>query len=118
MMRASALVLKCCSAAGFSSPLFAPVPRPSEFVPESQAKISVLDHAVLYGDGIFEAAFAWNGRIFKLDAHVDRAFRSMAAIALPAPASRDEFRRCGIGVSIRGPARMEIAINRTIQCGE
>lgn len=64
-----------------------------EFVPESQAKISVLDHAVLYGDGIFEAAFAWNGRIFKLDAHIDRAFRSMAAIALESPVDRDEFRR-------------------------
>lgn len=64
-----------------------------EFVPESQAKISVLDHAVLYGDGIFEAAFAWNGRIFKLDAHIDRAFRSMAAIALEPPAGRDEFKR-------------------------
>jgi branched-chain amino acid aminotransferase len=64
-----------------------------EFVPESQAKISVLDHAVLYGDGIFEAAFAWNGRIFKLDAHIDRAFRSMAAIALKPPADRDGFKR-------------------------
>jgi branched-chain amino acid aminotransferase len=64
-----------------------------EFVPESQAKISVLDHAVLYGDGIFEAAFAWNGRIFKLDAHIDRAFRSMAAVALEPPAARDEFKR-------------------------
>jgi branched-chain amino acid aminotransferase len=64
-----------------------------EFVPESQAKISVLDHAVLYGDGIFEAAFAWNGRIFKLDAHIDRAFRSMAAIALEPPANRNEFKR-------------------------
>ena len=34
-----------------------------EFVPESEARISVLDHAVLYGDGIFETACAWNGRI-------------------------------------------------------
>lgn len=64
-----------------------------EFVPESQARISVLDHSVLYGDGIFETAFAWNGRIFKLDAHIDRGFRSMAAIALAPPHGRDELRR-------------------------
>lgn len=60
-----------------------------EFVPQSQARISVLDHAVLYGDGIFETACARNGRIFKLDAHIDRGFRSMAAIALTPPVNRE-----------------------------
>jgi len=64
-----------------------------EFVPQSQARISVLDHAVLYGDGIFETAFAWKGRVFKLDAHIERGFRSMAAIALSAPVGRAEMRR-------------------------
>lgn len=64
-----------------------------EFVPESEARISVLDHAVLYGDGIFETAFAWNGRVFKLDAHIDRGFRSMAAIALQPPVEREEMKR-------------------------
>ena len=63
-----------------------------EFVPESQARISILDHAVLYGDGVFETACAWNGRLFKLDAHLDRCFRSMAAIALEPPVSRAEMR--------------------------
>jgi len=62
------------------------------FVPESEARISVLDHAVLYGDGIFETAFAWKGRIFKLDAHIDRGFRSMAAIALEPPMDREAMR--------------------------
>jgi branched-chain amino acid aminotransferase len=63
-----------------------------EFVPESRARISVLDHAVLYGDGVFETACAWGGRIFKLDAHLDRCFRSMTAIALKPPVSRDDMR--------------------------
>jgi branched-chain amino acid aminotransferase len=63
-----------------------------EFVPESQARISILDHAVLYGDGVFETACAWNGRLFKLDAHLDRCFRSMAAIALEPPVSRAKMR--------------------------
>jgi len=64
-----------------------------EFVPESEARISVLDHAVLYGDGIFETAFAWHGRVFKLDDHVDRGYRSMTAIALEPPVGRDEMKR-------------------------
>lgn len=63
-----------------------------EFVPQSRACISVLDHAVLYGDGIFETACARNGRIFKLDAHLDRGFRSMAAIALAPPLDREAMR--------------------------
>jgi branched-chain amino acid aminotransferase len=63
-----------------------------EFVPQSQARISVLDHAVLYGDGIFETACARNGRIFKLDAHLERGFRSMAAIALTPPVDRATMR--------------------------
>ncbi|MFI4994794.1 MAG: aminotransferase class IV [Hyphomicrobiales bacterium] len=64
-----------------------------EFAPQSQARISVLDHAVLYGDGIFETAIAWKGRVFKLDAHLDRCFRSLAAIALEAPVTRRNMRR-------------------------
>ena len=62
------------------------------FVPQSEARISVLDHAVLYGDGVFETATARGGRIFKLDEHLDRGFRSMAAIALEPPCSRDSMR--------------------------
>jgi branched-chain amino acid aminotransferase len=63
------------------------------FVPQSQATISVLDHAVLYGDGVFDTALAWNGRVFKLDAHVERSFRSMAAVAIPPPVDRAELKR-------------------------
>lgn len=64
-----------------------------EFVPESEARISVLDHAVLYGDGLFDTAFARHGSIFKLDEHIDRSFRSMAALAIEPPVDRDEMRR-------------------------
>lgn len=58
------------------------------FVPQSQARISVLDHAVLYGDGVFDTAFGWGGRVFRLAEHIERTFRSMAAIALEPPLSR------------------------------
>jgi branched-chain amino acid aminotransferase len=63
-----------------------------EFVVESQARVSVLDHGLLYGDGIFETVFAWHGRIFKLEEHLDRGERSMAAIALKPPLPRDRMR--------------------------
>jgi branched-chain amino acid aminotransferase len=63
-----------------------------EYVRESQARISVLDHALLYGDGVFETVFAWHGRIFKLDEHLERGYRSMAAIALAPPLPRDAMR--------------------------
>ncbi|MFC4114018.1 aminotransferase class IV [Nonomuraea zeae] len=62
-----------------------------DYVPESQARISVLDHAVLYGDGVFETAVAWNSVVFDLDAHLDRLFRSLAAINLRPPHSKAEF---------------------------
>ena len=63
-----------------------------EFVPQAKARISVLDHAVLYGDGIFETAVARNGFIFELDADIERGFRSMAAIALSPPCERAAMR--------------------------
>jgi branched-chain amino acid aminotransferase len=63
-----------------------------EFVPEAEARISVLDHAVLYGDGVFETVVSWNDRVFKLDQHIDRFWRSMAAIALQPPFTRAELK--------------------------
>jgi branched-chain amino acid aminotransferase len=63
-----------------------------EFVAQSQARISVLDHALLYGDGVFDTVFGWGGRIFRLDEHIERSFRSMAAIALESPIPREEMR--------------------------
>jgi branched-chain amino acid aminotransferase len=57
------------------------------FVPESHASISILDHAVLYGDGVFETVVAWAGGLFRLDAHIDRFLKSCAAVALTCPIS-------------------------------
>jgi len=62
------------------------------FVPESEARISVMDHAFLYGDGVFDTAVAWNKHVFELDAHVDRFFRSMAAIAMESPVTRGQLK--------------------------
>ena len=62
------------------------------FVPESEARISVMDHAFLYGDGVFDTAVAWKKRVFELDAHVDRFFRSMAAISMESPVTRGQLK--------------------------
>ncbi len=62
-----------------------------EFVPESEAKISVFDHGFLYGDGVFEGIRAYNGRVFKLKEHIDRLYDSAKAIDLEIPISKEEF---------------------------
>src|SRR5947207_3055367 len=58
-----------------------------KFYDEKNAKISVFDHGLLYGDGIFEGIRAYNGRVFKLKEHVDRLFCSAKAILLGIPLS-------------------------------
>ena len=53
-----------------------------EFYDKENAKISVFDHGLLYGDGVFEGIRFYNGRVFRLDEHIDRLFDSARAIAL------------------------------------
>jgi branched-chain amino acid aminotransferase len=55
---------------------------------EDDAKISVFDHGLLYGDGVFEGMRIYGGRVFELDAHVDRLYASAQTIALEIPMSR------------------------------
>jgi branched-chain amino acid aminotransferase len=54
---------------------------------ERDAKISVFDHGLLYGDGVFEGIRAYHGRVFKLKEHIDRLFCSAKAILLTIPRS-------------------------------
>jgi branched-chain amino acid aminotransferase len=51
-------------------------------VPEQDAKISVFDHGLLYGDGVFEGIRVYNSRIFELDAHLARLYQSAKVIRL------------------------------------
>jgi len=59
--------------------------------PKSQAKISVFDHGLLYGDGIFEGIRAYNGSVFKLKEHVDRLYRSAHMIMLEIPMTKEHI---------------------------
>ena len=58
-----------------------------ELVPSADAKISVFDHALLYGDGVFEGIRIYNGKIFKEKEHVRRLYQSAKAIRLALPLS-------------------------------
>ena len=62
-----------------------------EIVDEEEAKVSIFDHGFLYGDGVFEGIRAYNGYIFKLEAHLDRLYRSAGAITLDIPLDREEM---------------------------
>lgn len=62
-----------------------------QYFDENNAKISVFDHGLLYGDGIFEGIRAYNGRVFRLKEHIDRLFYSAKAILLTIPMSHAEI---------------------------
>ena len=62
-----------------------------ELVPESEAKVSVFDHGLLYGDGVFEGIRAYNGRVFELEDHIVRLYDSAKAIALEIPMTPAEM---------------------------
>ena len=62
-----------------------------ELVPVADARVSVFDHGLLYGDGVFEGIRAYAGRIFKLETHLRRLETSARAIRLELPYSRADL---------------------------
>lgn len=56
-----------------------------QFYDKENAKISVFDHGLLYGDGVFEGIRFYQGRVFRLTEHIDRLFDSAKAICLTVP---------------------------------
>lgn len=62
-----------------------------QILPQEDAKISVFDHGLLYGDGVFEGIRAYNGKIFMLQQHMDRLYDSAKAIALKIPITKEEM---------------------------
>ena len=63
-----------------------------KFVPKEEASISIYDHGFLYGDGVFEGIRAYNGRVFRLDEHIDRLYDSAKAISLQIPLTKEEMK--------------------------
>jgi branched-chain amino acid aminotransferase len=62
-----------------------------KFYPETEAKVSVFDHGLLYGDGVFEGIRFYNGRVFRLEEHLERLWDSARSICLEVPMSREEM---------------------------
>jgi len=62
-----------------------------KYFDERNAKISVFDHGLLYGDGIFEGIRAYNGRVFKLKEHIDRLYASAKSILLTMPITHHQM---------------------------
>jgi branched-chain amino acid aminotransferase len=62
-----------------------------KYYPKSEAKVSVYDHGLLYGDGVFEGIRAYNGVVFKLKEHIDRLYRSAHPIFLKIPLTKEEM---------------------------
>ncbi len=70
----------------------------SEYVLQSEAKLSIFDHGVLYGDGVFDTFCAWNGQIFKIDQHIDRLFRSLNVFQIDIPLSKEDLKKIVVEV--------------------
>jgi branched-chain amino acid aminotransferase len=76
-----------------------------KYYDQRNAKISVFDHGLLYGDGVFEGIRAYNGRVFKLKEHIDRLFCSAKSILLTIPMSHGEVMRAVVETCRRNKVR-------------
>ncbi len=76
-----------------------------KYYSEQNAKVSVFDHGLLYGDGVFEGIRAYNGRVFKLKEHIDRLFYSAKAILLDIPMSHADIMAATVATCRRNNLR-------------
>ncbi len=86
-------------------------------VPKEQATVSVFDHGLLYGDGVFEGIRFYSGRVFRLDDHIDRLYRSARAIALTIPLDHDTMTRAVLD-TIRANAMTDGYVRLVVTRGE
>src|SRR6185436_8739872 len=62
-----------------------------QMLPESEAKVSVFDHGLLYGDGVFEGIRFYNGRVFRLEQHIRRLYDCARAVVLDSSLTPEEM---------------------------
>jgi len=67
------------------------------FVDKKDAKVSIFDHGLLYGDGVFEGIRSYDGLVFKLKEHIDRLYRSASSIELKIPISKGQMTKAVTG---------------------
>jgi branched-chain amino acid aminotransferase len=83
--------------------------------PKEEAKVSVFDHGLLYGDGVFEGIRVYNRRLFRLDAHLDRLYASAHALALDvllAPAALADAIRSTVRANAREDGYIRVLVTR------
>ncbi|MCX7920144.1 MAG: branched-chain-amino-acid transaminase [bacterium] len=88
-----------------------------KLVPREEAKVSVYDHGLLYGDGVFEGIRIYNGRVFKFDDHLKRLYRSARAIMLEIPLSYDQLKEATL-MTIRANKLRDGYIRLVVTRGE
>ena len=64
-----------------------------QYYPEGDAKVSVFDHGLLYGDGVFEGIRVYDGRVFRLEEHLNRLEQSAKSIMLKIPLGRKALQK-------------------------
>ena len=87
-----------------------------EWYPREAAKVSVFDHGLLYGDGVFEGIRVYSRRVFRHDAHLDRLYASAQALALTIPLSRDEM-QAAVEETVRRNQRDDVYIRLIVTRG-
>lgn len=75
------------------------------FYDKENAKISVYDHGLLYGDGVFEGMRSYSGKVFRLRQHTDRLYESARAICLEIPISKDQLEAAVVETLARNQLR-------------
>lgn len=78
-----------------------------EFVPKDEAKISIFDRGLLYGDAVFEGIRVYNGNVFLLDEHIDRLYDGAKTIRLEIPLSKEEMKKAIINT---------VKVNKLMEC--
>jgi len=63
-----------------------------KYYDKADAKVSVFDHGLLYGDGVFEGIRIYNGKVFRIKEHIERLYESAKAIILEIPMTKEEMK--------------------------
>ncbi|MEK6728318.1 MAG: branched-chain-amino-acid transaminase [Candidatus Omnitrophota bacterium] len=88
-----------------------------KFYDKNDAKISVFDHGLLYGDGVFEGIRSYNGLVFKLKEHIDRLYESAQSIMLKIPLSKSELTKATIA-TLKENSLLDAYIRLVVTRGE
>src|SRR5690349_12386591 len=77
-----------------------------QLVPKEDARVSVYDHGLLYGDGVFEGIRVYGGKVFRLDQHIERLYESARHLWLEIPLGREQMRQAVLD-TVRANAKQD-----------